>query len=54
MTTIKKISTAIYSLFFFKTYTTMPRWLEICYGIMAWLQTFVLIYATIIIIKGIS
>lgn len=33
---IKKYAEATYHLFLFKTYTNMPRWMEIAYGILAW------------------
>ncbi len=33
---MKKIIEATYHLMFFQTYTTMPRWMEIGYGIIAW------------------
>jgi len=45
---IKIIIEAVYHLFAFKTYTTMPRFLEIGYGIVAWLLLFIVIYAQII------
>lgn len=32
---MKKIFEATYHLMFFKAYTTMPRWMEIGYGIIA-------------------
>lgn len=33
-----KILKATYHLFFFKTYTDLPRWIEVLSGIAAWIS----------------
>jgi hypothetical protein len=40
---MKKILEAMYHLYFFKTYTKYPRWMEIMYGISAWIFLCVII-----------
>jgi len=42
---MKKILEATYHLMFFKTYTTMPRWMEIGYGIIAWVNVAIITLA---------
>jgi len=33
---------AIYAMLFFKPYTDMPRFLEILYGVLGWLQILII------------
>lgn len=42
---MKSFYKATYHLMFFKTYTTMPRWMEIGYGVLFWLGVMIVIYA---------
>jgi hypothetical protein len=45
---MKKIFKAVYALFLFKPYTTLPRFFEIGYGVIAWLCVGLIIYAFLI------
>ncbi len=42
---MKKTLEAIYHLMLFQTYTTMPRWIEIGYGVIAWGNVVIIILA---------
>jgi hypothetical protein len=41
---MKNIVEAAYHLMFFQTYTTIPRWMEIGYGIIAWGNVVIIIW----------
>lgn len=43
--TMKNIKNAIVALFCFKTYTNMPRLMEIVYGVLAWFCVAIIICA---------
>lgn len=43
----KQILNATKALFLFMPYTVFPRWMEIGYGIMAWIGTFFIMYVLI-------
>jgi hypothetical protein len=45
ITYLKKIPQALYNLFFFQSVTTIPRWMEICYGFMAWILLLIIVYS---------
>lgn len=44
---MKDIINATYHLMFFKTYTDMPRWMEILYGIAFWAGVAIIIFSQI-------
>jgi hypothetical protein len=46
---IKEVQDAMYHLFLFKTYTAMPRYLEIAYGFIGWMCVLIIIWAQLTI-----
>ena len=42
---LKRLPKALFDLFFFQSVTEMPRWMEIGYGFLAWVNLSIIGYA---------
>lgn len=44
---MKKLLSALYALYFFRPYTYHERWFEIGCGVIAWIQTAIIVFALV-------
>lgn len=45
MVNLKSLITTIFELFTFKSVTIYPRWMEISYSVIAWINLIIIVFA---------